>query len=89
MELRPGERYIRLNPVHWAEERVIMNPQWVEKLTNEWLQSVQGRRQVDNVVRALSGVPSLRPPPPPSDTNAGYNPTLDENRPQELGPYLT
>lgn len=84
----PKDTYFRLDPVYQISDSSITDLTQVESATKKWLGSRDGRAYTNLVIQNMTGLPSDLPPPPPLKTQEGYNPTLDDRRPDEMSAYL-
>ncbi|KAI0939133.1 hypothetical protein AcW1_004251 [Taiwanofungus camphoratus] len=87
-ERLPKDTYFRLDPVYQISDSSITDLTQVESATKKWLGSRDGRAYTNLVIQNMTGLPSDLPPPPPLKTQEGYNPTLDDRRPDEMSAYL-
>jgi len=70
----------------------------IEETVTKWLTEPEGKQAVRDIAAKLvdlntapleiAEAPHAAPPAPPPDTNTGYNPLLDEPRPQKMIDYL-
>lgn len=68
----------------------------VENSVKKWLQSDEGKKKVNMIAESLvepgkvtvETARLITPPTPPRTTNPGYNPKLDERRPETMIEYL-
>lgn len=103
-ELTPGSNsqiYYRLNPnlgLNNVDLVDCFHIDRIEETVAKWLTELEGKKAVCDIAEKLVDLNTAPlesaeathavPPAPPPNTNPGYNPELDEPRPQKMVDYL-
>ncbi|KAI0783121.1 acyl transferase/acyl hydrolase/lysophospholipase [Abortiporus biennis] len=100
-QITNGSHYFRVDPPLPLSRTDLVDTFYasaVDEVVGKWLAVEDNRSTIQNISNLLvkegevakkEDLIQMEPPPPPADTNTGYNPALDKKRPTNMTDYLT